>query len=211
VMSASSVTTAATVPEATEAGIEPVSRAFERRSAAALPGGGEGSSRTDRPTPLAHSISFSLMGGGDRRDYSARGTSLPDGTLLDLRPETPADEIGTAFAAEEGNSALEKGPPACKHRGTEREARSLPLRKRWASGSAGRGGRVGREGAGTARPGRSARRARIPGERRRTRLAGPPGPRGGFDPSNMPRSCSGTIPRTTTSRPRGVADSPGRG
>ena len=28
----------------------------------------------------------------------------------DLRPETPADEIGTAFAAEEGNSALEKGP-----------------------------------------------------------------------------------------------------
>jgi hypothetical protein len=28
----------------------------------------------------------------------------------DLRPETPADEIGTAFAAEEGNSAIEKGP-----------------------------------------------------------------------------------------------------
>jgi hypothetical protein len=31
-------------------------------------------------------------------------------TLLDLRPETsPADEIGTAFAADEGNSKLEKG------------------------------------------------------------------------------------------------------
>ena len=30
-------------------------------------------------------------------------------TLLDLRPETtPADEIGTAFAADEGNSALQK-------------------------------------------------------------------------------------------------------
>ena len=30
--------------------------------------------------------------------------------LLDLRPETsPADEIGTAYAADEGNSAVEKG------------------------------------------------------------------------------------------------------
>jgi hypothetical protein len=29
---------------------------------------------------------------------------------LDLRPETPADEIGTAFAAEQGGSAIEKGP-----------------------------------------------------------------------------------------------------
>jgi hypothetical protein len=28
----------------------------------------------------------------------------------DLRPETPADEIGTAFAAEQGNSGIEKGP-----------------------------------------------------------------------------------------------------
>lgn len=27
----------------------------------------------------------------------------------DLRPETPQDEIGTAFAADQGNSALEKG------------------------------------------------------------------------------------------------------
>jgi hypothetical protein len=31
-------------------------------------------------------------------------------TQLDLRPETfPADEIGTAYAADEGNSKLEKG------------------------------------------------------------------------------------------------------
>ena len=42
---------------------------------------------------------------------SEKSVPLPDGTLLDLRPETtPADEIGTAFAAEEGNSALQKGP-----------------------------------------------------------------------------------------------------
>jgi hypothetical protein len=41
---------------------------------------------------------------------SERSVTLPDGTLLDLRPETtPADEIGTAFAADEGNSALQKG------------------------------------------------------------------------------------------------------
>lgn len=41
---------------------------------------------------------------------SEKSVTLPDGSLLDLRPETtPADEIGTAFAAEEGNSALEKG------------------------------------------------------------------------------------------------------
>jgi len=42
---------------------------------------------------------------------SEKSVTLPDGTLLDLRPETtPADEIGTAFAAEEGNSAIAKGP-----------------------------------------------------------------------------------------------------
>jgi hypothetical protein len=42
---------------------------------------------------------------------SEKSVTLPDGSLLDLRPETfPADEIGTAFAAAEGNSRLEKGP-----------------------------------------------------------------------------------------------------
>ena len=41
---------------------------------------------------------------------SEKSVTLPDGTFLDLRPETPAVEIGTAFAAEEGNSRLEKGP-----------------------------------------------------------------------------------------------------
>jgi hypothetical protein len=41
---------------------------------------------------------------------SEKSVTLPDGTLLDLRPETfPADEFGTAFAAEEGQSRVEKG------------------------------------------------------------------------------------------------------
>jgi hypothetical protein len=40
---------------------------------------------------------------------SEKSVLLPDGTLLDLRPETvPADEIGTAFAADEGNSFVQK-------------------------------------------------------------------------------------------------------
>ena len=42
---------------------------------------------------------------------SEKSVTLPDGSLLDLRPETtPADEIGTTFAAQQGNSRLEKGP-----------------------------------------------------------------------------------------------------
>lgn len=41
---------------------------------------------------------------------SEKSVTLPDGSLHDLRPETtPADEIGTAFAADEGNSRLQKG------------------------------------------------------------------------------------------------------
>lgn len=40
---------------------------------------------------------------------SEKSVTLPDGTLHDLRPETtPADEIGTAFAADEGQSFLQK-------------------------------------------------------------------------------------------------------
>lgn len=42
---------------------------------------------------------------------SEKSVELPDGSLLDLRPETyPADEFGTAYAAEEGSSRLQKGP-----------------------------------------------------------------------------------------------------
>ena len=43
---------------------------------------------------------------------SEKSVTLPDGTNLDLRPETPwqvADEIGASFAADEGNSYLLKG------------------------------------------------------------------------------------------------------
>ena len=48
---------------------------------------------------------------------SEKSVSLPENAAAptnsdgfrDLRPETPADEIGTAFAAEQGNSAIEKG------------------------------------------------------------------------------------------------------
>ena len=54
---------------------------------------------------------------------SEESVTVPDGTLksslqpdgvnvyLDLRPETyPADEVGTSFAADQGNSRLQKGP-----------------------------------------------------------------------------------------------------
>ncbi|WP_156996377.1 hypothetical protein [Knoellia aerolata] len=41
---------------------------------------------------------------------SEKSVTLPDGSLHDLRPETfPADEIGTAYAADEGGSRLLKG------------------------------------------------------------------------------------------------------
>jgi hypothetical protein len=40
---------------------------------------------------------------------SEKSVTMPDGSLLDLRPETvPADEIGAAYAADEGNSRLQK-------------------------------------------------------------------------------------------------------
>lgn len=42
---------------------------------------------------------------------SEKSVTLPDGTFLDLRPETPwqvADEIGAAFAADQGKSFLQK-------------------------------------------------------------------------------------------------------
>jgi hypothetical protein len=46
-------------------------------------------------------------------EWTPKASVQPDGinVYLDLRPETyPADEIGTSFAATEGNSAIEKGP-----------------------------------------------------------------------------------------------------
>lgn len=40
---------------------------------------------------------------------SLKSVTLPDGSLLDLRPETPQDEIGAAFAANQGHSHIEIG------------------------------------------------------------------------------------------------------
>jgi hypothetical protein len=40
---------------------------------------------------------------------SEKSVMLPDGSLLDLRPETPQDEIGAAFAANQGQSRIEIG------------------------------------------------------------------------------------------------------
>jgi hypothetical protein len=64
------------------------------------------------PAALAHNRAHIILPTGECIIVgSEKSVTLPDGTLLDLRPETtPADEIGTAFAAEEGNSAVEKGP-----------------------------------------------------------------------------------------------------
>jgi hypothetical protein len=64
------------------------------------------------PAALAHNRAHIILPTGECIIVgSEKSVTLPDGTLLDLRPETtPADEIGTAFAADEGNSALEKGP-----------------------------------------------------------------------------------------------------
>jgi hypothetical protein len=63
------------------------------------------------PAASAHNRAHIILPSGECMIVgSEKSVSLPGGTLLDLRPETtPADEFGTAFAADEGNSALQKG------------------------------------------------------------------------------------------------------
>jgi hypothetical protein len=63
------------------------------------------------PAAPAHNRAHIILPNGDCLIVgSEKSVTLPDGTMLDLRPETtPADEIGTAFAADQGNSRLEKG------------------------------------------------------------------------------------------------------
>ena len=63
------------------------------------------------PSASAHNRAHIILPNGECIIVgSEMSVTLPDGTLLDLRPETvPADEIGTAFAADEGNSMLQKG------------------------------------------------------------------------------------------------------
>ncbi len=64
------------------------------------------------PTAAAHNRAHIILPSGECIIVgSEKSVTLPDGTFLDLRPETvPADEIGTSFAADQGNSRLEKGP-----------------------------------------------------------------------------------------------------
>ena len=68
-------------------------------------------------TALAHNRAHIILPSGECMIVgSVKSVTLPDGTFLDLRPETPwqqADEYGTSFAADEGNSRLQKGacPP----------------------------------------------------------------------------------------------------
>jgi hypothetical protein len=64
------------------------------------------------PAASAHNRAHVILPSGECIIVgSEKSVTLPDGTLLDLVPETtPADEIGTAFAADLGGSALEKGP-----------------------------------------------------------------------------------------------------
>jgi len=63
------------------------------------------------PSAAAHNRAHIILPNGECIIVgSEKSVTLPDGTFLDLRPETvPADEIGTSFAALEGNSAIEKG------------------------------------------------------------------------------------------------------
>lgn len=64
------------------------------------------------PAASAHNRAHIILPSGECIIVgSEKSVTLPDGTLLDLRPETtPADEFGTAFAADEGKSRLQKGP-----------------------------------------------------------------------------------------------------
>jgi hypothetical protein len=63
------------------------------------------------PTASAHNRAHLILPNADCIIVgSEKSVMLPDGSLLDLRTETPADEIGTSFAAEQGSSAIAKGP-----------------------------------------------------------------------------------------------------
>jgi hypothetical protein len=63
------------------------------------------------PSALAHNRAHIILPDGTCIIVgSEKSVTLPDGTLLDLDPSLPGDEIGTSFAASQGNSALEEGP-----------------------------------------------------------------------------------------------------
>lgn len=62
------------------------------------------------PVASAHNRAHIILPSGDCIIVgSEKSVTLPDGTFLDLRPETPPDEIGTAFAANQGQSRIALG------------------------------------------------------------------------------------------------------
>jgi hypothetical protein len=64
-------------------------------------------------TALAHNRAHIILPTGECIIVgSEKSVTLPDGTLLDLRPETPwnvADEIGAAFCGRRGQFGAAKG------------------------------------------------------------------------------------------------------
>jgi hypothetical protein len=63
------------------------------------------------PTAPAHNRAHVILPNGTCIIVgSEKSVTLPDGTLLDLDPYVEGDEIGTSYAAYQGNSAIEKGP-----------------------------------------------------------------------------------------------------
>ena len=63
------------------------------------------------PTASAHNRAHLVLPDGSCIIVgSEKSVTLPDGTLLDLDPYVEGDEIGTSYAAYQGNSAIEKGP-----------------------------------------------------------------------------------------------------
>jgi hypothetical protein len=63
------------------------------------------------PTASAHNRAHLILPDGSCIIVgSEKSVTLPGGTLLDLDPYVEGDEIGTSYAAYQGNSAIAKGP-----------------------------------------------------------------------------------------------------
>jgi ferric-dicitrate binding protein FerR (iron transport regulator) len=63
------------------------------------------------PTASAHNRAHIVLPDGSCIIVgSEKSVTLPDGTMLDLDPNVEGDEIGTSYAAYQGNSAIAKGP-----------------------------------------------------------------------------------------------------
>jgi hypothetical protein len=62
------------------------------------------------PTASAHNRAHLILPNGSCIIVgSEKSVILPDGTMLDLDPYVDGDEIGTSYAAYQGNSAIAKG------------------------------------------------------------------------------------------------------